>query len=132
MSIQNDNNISKSFKDDFEILPENHENYDVTFKIIVIGNKSNYYISYKIFLILIIIIEVGKSCLSILATRNNFEHNYIATVGFEFFIFNIRLNNNINIKLQIWDLTGDEAYKSLIKNFYRNSSLSIIVYAIDE
>ena len=49
MSIQNDNDISKSFKDDFEILPEDHENYDVTFKIIVIGNKSNYYILYKNF-----------------------------------------------------------------------------------
>ena len=35
------------------------------------------------------------------------------------------------IKLQIWDTCGQEIYKSLISNFYRNSSLAIIVYSID-
>ena len=36
------------------------------------------------------------------------------------------------IKLQIWDTCGQEIYKSLITNFYKNSSLTLIVYAIDE
>ena len=35
------------------------------------------------------------------------------------------------IKLQIWDTCGQELYRSLIINFYRNSSLAIIVYAIN-
>ncbi len=35
------------------------------------------------------------------------------------------------IKLQIWDTCGQELYRSLITNFYRNSSLAIIVYAIN-
>ena len=35
------------------------------------------------------------------------------------------------IKLQIWDTCGQEIYKSLVSNFYRNSSLAIIVYSID-
>ena len=35
------------------------------------------------------------------------------------------------VKLQIWDTCGQEIYKSLISNFYRNSSLAIIVYSID-
>ena len=45
MSIQNDKVISKSFNDDFEILPEGKIFYDQSFKIILIGNESNYYIS---------------------------------------------------------------------------------------
>ena len=59
-----------------------------------------------------------------------FEDSYNATVGFEFFTFNIKMFNKI-IKLQIWDTCGQELYRSLITNFYRNSSLAIIVYAIN-
>ena len=74
---------------------------------------------------------VGKSCLSIKATKKKFQTNYITTLGFEFFAFNIKMDNKI-IKLQIWDTCGQEIYRSLITNFYKNCSLAIIVYAIDE
>jgi Ras-related protein Rab-6A len=65
------------------------------------------------------------------ATKKKFENNYLATVGFEFFSFNIKFNEKV-IKLQIWDTCGQEVYRSLITNFYKNSSLAIIVYSIDE
>ena len=65
------------------------------------------------------------------ATKKKFENNYLATVGFEFFSFNIKFNEK-DIKLQIWDTCGQEVYRSLITNFYKNSSLAIIVYSIDE
>ena len=65
------------------------------------------------------------------ATKKKFENNYLATVGFEFFLFNIKFNEKV-IKLQIWDTCGQEVYRSLITNFYKNSSLAIIVYSIDE
>jgi len=98
----------------YEILPDDYSHNDLNFKLIVIGDCS-----------------VGKSCLSIKATKNNFENNYNTTVGFEFFTFNIKINDKV-IKLQIWDTCGQEIYRSLITNFYRNSSLAIIVYAIDK
>lgn len=97
----------------FEILPDNYTQYDLSFKVIVIGDSG-----------------VGKSCLTNKATNNIFDDNYYATVGFEFFTFNIKMFNKI-IKLQIWDTCGQELYRSLITNFYRNSSLAIIVYAIN-
>ena len=96
-----------------ELLPEDFAQYDISFKIIVIGDSS-----------------VGKSCLTTQAVRNNFEEFYTATIGFEFLTFNIRINNNV-LKLQIWDTCGQEVYKSLITNFYRNSSLALIIYAIN-
>ena len=96
-----------------ELLPEDYAQYDISFKIIVIGDSS-----------------VGKSCLTTQAVRNNFEEFYTATIGFEFLTFNIRINNNV-LKLQIWDTCGQEVYKSLITNFYRNSSLALIIYAIN-
>ena len=96
-----------------ELLPEDFAQYDISFKVIVIGDSG-----------------VGKSCLTTQAVRQNFEEFYTATVGFEFLTFNMRINNNV-LKLQIWDTCGQEVYKSLISNFYRNSSLALILYAID-
>ena len=107
--------MSKELKFDFnyEILPENYTQFDLSFKLIVIGDSG-----------------VGKSCLTNKATKNIFEENYNATIGFEFFTFNIKFGEKI-IKLQIWDTCGQELYRSLITNFYRNSSLAIIVYAVN-
>lgn len=97
-----------------EVLSEDYSNYDLSFKIIVIGDSG-----------------VGKSCLTMRATKNLFDTNYNATVGFEFFTFNVKINNQV-IKLQVWDTCGQEIYRSLITNFYRNSSLAIMVYSIDK
>ena len=97
---------------DYEILGEDYPTYDFSFKIIVLGNSG-----------------VGKSYLSIQAARHTFAENYFATVGVEFFTMNIKYENKI-IKLQIWDTCGQEIYRSLISNFYRNSSLAVIVYSI--
>lgn len=97
----------------YEVLPDDYTQYDLSFKVIVIGDSG-----------------VGKSCLTNKATKNVFEESYQATVGFEFFSFNIKINDKI-LKLQIWDTCGQELYRSLITNFYRNSSLAIMVYAIN-
>ena len=43
----------------------------------------------------------------------------------------MKVDNKI-IKLQIWETCGQEAYRSLIKNFYRNASLAIIVYSVED
>ena len=106
---------NKNDDEDFrvELLPEDYAQYDLSFKIIVIGDSG-----------------VGKSCLTAKAVKNNFEEYYQATVGFEFLTFNMKVNDKV-IKLQIWDTCGQEIYKSLISNFYRNSSLAVLVYAID-
>ena len=102
--------IPKDIK--YEILPDDFTQYDFSFKVIVIGDSG-----------------VGKSCITNKATKNIFEENYNATVGFEYFNFNVRFDDII-VKLQIWDTCGQELYRSLITNFYRNSSLAIIVYSV--
>ena len=100
-------------KEDYEILPEEFQNFNLSFKIIVIGDSG-----------------VGKSCLTLKGTKNYFENYYSPTVGFEFFTFNIKVKDQV-IRLQIWDTCGQEVYRSLISSFYRNSSLAILVYSID-
>ena len=115
MSSPNPAEENKMDDEDFkvELLPEDYAQYDLSFKLIVIGDSG-----------------VGKSCLTTKAVKNSFEDYYQATVGFEFLTFNMKINDLV-IKMQIWDTCGQEIYKSLISNFYRNSSLAIILYSID-
>ena len=87
--------------------------YDFSFKMIVIGDAG-----------------VGKSCLTGRAIKDKFDTDYSPTVGFEFLTFSTKIENKI-IKLQIWDTCGQEVYRSLITNFYRNASLAMMVYSID-
>ena len=96
-----------------EIIDQNINDFELSFKIIIIGDSG-----------------VGKSCLSIRGTKNIFDSMYAPTIGFEFISYFIKINGQI-IKLQIWDTCGQEVYRSLISSFYNNSSLAIMVYSID-
>jgi len=96
-----------------QILEEDPGDFDLSFKLIVIGDSA-----------------VGKSCLSIKATKGIFDQNYNPTIGFEFLTFFVKVDES-NIKLQIWDTCGQEVYRSLISSFYHNSSLAVLVYAIN-
>ena len=87
--------------------------YDFSFKMIVIGDAG-----------------VGKSCLTSRASKDKYMSDYSPTVGFEFLTFTINLEDKV-IKLQIWDTCGQEVYRSLITNFYRNASLAMMVYSIN-
>ena len=95
-----------------EVLPENTNKSDLSFKIIIIGDSF-----------------VGKSSLVNKAIKNKFENAYITTLGFDYFSVFVKIENKI-LKLQIWDTCGQENYQSLTSNFYRNSSLALMVYAI--
>ena len=96
-----------------EYLPDDYPKYDLCFKIIFVGDSG-----------------VGKSCLCTTAIKNTFDDNYEPTIGFEFLSYNIKVNNKI-IRLQVWDTSGMEIYKSLINSFYKNSSIAVIIYSID-
>ena len=94
-------------------IEDSDNKYDFTFKMIVIGDAG-----------------VGKSCLTGRAIKDKFETEYAPTVGFEILSFSTKIDNKI-IKLQIWDTCGQEVYRSLITNFYRNASLAMMVYSIN-
>ena len=99
-----------------ECLGETNSNYDICFKIVIIGDSG-----------------VGKSCLAMRVTKNKFLEGQLSTVGFEYFTLYYRAKKeNKILKFQIWDTCGQETYKSLSSNFYRNSCLTIIVYSISE
>ena len=106
-------NLSED-KNNYEILRDFKGKHDFSFKAIIIGDAF-----------------VGKSSLINQAIKRQFKTTYAPTLGFDYFVFHIRIKNKI-IKLQIWDTCGQEIYKSLVTNFYRNSSVAFMVYAIND
>ena len=114
---QNSNNEKEDsfgISKDFEILSSDSAQFDYNYKIIIIGDSG-----------------VGKTCLTYRATSGEFREKIAATIGFEYFPFVVKYKNKI-LKLEIWDTCGQEAYRSLIKSFFNNASLAIIVYAVDK
>jgi small GTP-binding protein len=117
LNITNEKLEEEINKLDIEVIPTpkiDNIKSDLTFKLIVVGNPS-----------------VGKSCLSLQGTTGKFEDSYVATVGFDFYSFFAKIENQL-IRLQIWDTCGQEGYRSLVQNFYRGTALAILVYAIND
>ena len=110
---QNKIDLNSEISKDFELLSADSSQYDFNYKIIIIGDSG-----------------VGKTCLTLRATSGKFNEKLEATIGFEYLPFVVKYKNTI-LKLEIWDTCGQEAYRSLIKSFFNNSSLAIIVYSVD-
>ena len=71
--------------------------------------------------------SVGKTCILLKYVDNKFEESNIATVGVDYMDKMIEYKN-FNIKLQIWDTSGEERYRSITKNFYRNADGLFVVF----
>lgn len=88
--------------------------YDLLFKILIIGDSG-----------------VGKSCLLLKFTDRYFNDSYISTIGVDFKIQTIQLDNKI-IKLQLWDTAGQERFKTITTSYYRGAHGIVIVYDISD
>ena len=73
--------------------------------------------------------NVGKTSILLKYTENFFPNQYQATIGVEYKMKIIKLNN-MNIKLQIWDTAGQERYKSIAKNFFHSANGVFLVFDI--
>ena len=66
-----------------------------------------------------------------LSNKEDNKTSLSSSIGLDFYPFNIKIGDKI-IKLDICKPNDDEKYHSLINDFYKKSSLVILVYAIDE
>lgn len=65
-----------------------NKEYDFLFKFVMVGNSA-----------------VGKSSLLLRFADDQFNENYMITIGVDFRFKSMRINDHI-IKLQIWDTAG--------------------------
>ena len=72
---------------------------------------------------------VGKTSILRRFAQDQFNANYLATIGVDFFTKDIILNEK-RIHVKMWDTAGQERYKALTQGFFRNAQGIMIVYDI--
>ena len=70
---------------------------------------------------------VGKTSILIKYINDKFDDSAISTVGVDY-MDKIITYKNLKIKLQIWDTSGEEKFRSITRNFYRNADGIFIVF----
>ena len=61
---------------------------------------------------------VGKSSILNTYMTNNFDKNINSTIGVEFYTKEFKMDDK-KFKIHLWDLAGQERFKSIIKSYYR-------------
>ena len=87
-------------------------NYDLTLKILIVGDSS-----------------VGKTNFMTRFIENKFSEGYMTTSGIDLQTTDIQIKNK-KIRIQLWDTAGQEKYKSITKNLFLKVMGAIIIYDI--
>eukprot|EP00826_Nyctotherus_ovalis_P021493 TRINITY_DN1694_c0_g4_i1.p1 TRINITY_DN1694_c0_g4~~TRINITY_DN1694_c0_g4_i1.p1 ORF type:complete len:212 (+),score=71.63 TRINITY_DN1694_c0_g4_i1:155-790(+) len=86
---------------------------ELLFKLVIIGDAST-----------------GKSSLLRRYCENAFDEEYKCTVGVDFQIKILKMQDQRIVKLQIWDTAGQERFKVMTKAYYRGAKACLIIYDI--
>lgn len=73
---------------------------------------------------------MGKSCLLMRFCQGKFNQRHDVTIGVEFASRIVTVDEGVNVKLQVWDTAGQEAFKSITRSYYRGAICCILVYDI--
>ena len=87
-------------------------NYDKKCQLLIIGDST-----------------VGKSSILSRYTKGDFNYNYLATVGLDFFTKD-EIFDGKTIRIKIWDTAGQERYKSLTQGYFRNAEGIMVVFDV--
>ena len=90
----------------------NEENYEVMFKVVLIGDM-----------------KVGKTNIVSRYIKNEFNKDSMSTIGVEFGSKELVIEGH-NVKVQIWDTAGQEKYKSITNAYYKGAKGAFVVYDI--
>lgn len=88
--------------------------YDFLIKLLLIGDSG-----------------VGKSCLLLRFSDDQFTTSFITTIGIDFKIKTIELDGK-RIKLQIWDTAGQERFRTITTAYYRGAMGILLVYDVTD
>ena len=89
-----------------------NNNYDMIFKIVLIGDSS-----------------VGKTNILSKYISDEYDPDTQATIGVELSTKNYTFDNN-EVKVQIWDTAGQEKYRSITSSYYKGAHGCLLVYDI--
>ena len=71
---------------------------------------------------------VGKTSILTKFVTNEFQSVYSSTIGVEFKLKDIYINNNNCARLKIWDTCGQEKFRAITRQYFKNSNGVFIVF----
>ena len=83
------------------------------YKILILGDSS-----------------VGKTCFLMRYADNIFQETHMSTIGIDYKLKNIYLENDKLVKLQIWDTAGQDRFHSITKTYYKGANGIILIYSV--
>lgn len=87
------------------------KSYDALLKVLLVGDSG-----------------AGKSALVKRFTTDSFSNNYCSTIGVDFACKTLQFGNQI-VKLQVWDTSGQERFRSIASSYYRGAHAVLMVYS---
>ena len=92
-----------------------NQEYDFLYKILLIGDASS-----------------GKVFFLNHYTENIWDDGFVPTIGVDFRLKTLYMEDGKKAKLQIWDTSGQEKFKSIMNAYYRGTNGIILIYSINE
>ena len=71
---------------------------------------------------------VGKTSLVRRYVQNTFSKNYQQTIGSNFLLKKLELNKNTRMLMQLWDLSGQDSFRSVRSQYFLFSRGAILVF----
>uniref|UniRef100_A0A8C6TE60 Ras-related protein Rab n=1 Tax=Neogobius melanostomus TaxID=47308 RepID=A0A8C6TE60_9GOBI len=86
---------------------------DHLFKVLVIGD-----------------VLVGKSSVVLRYVRKTFKENYKSTIGVDFALKTIQWDARTVVRLQLWDIAGQEQTRNMSRVFYKGARGALVVFDV--
>ena len=74
--------------------------------------------------------SVGKTCFLMRYSDNTFQEIHMSTIGLDYKLKNVQLDEGKIVKIQIWDTAGQDRFRSITKNYYKGAHGIIVMYDI--
>ena len=114
MKNQNEDNKLRSSslrKPSSDINSNYYEKKIIRFKTILIGDAS-----------------VGKTSILQRFIHNRFKIEYNCTIGVDYWVKSLQIDSQFTVDLQIWDTCGQERFKTITRQYYRDTHGCILVF----
>lgn len=121
-----DNNYNNNHNHNPPIIYREEEN--------IIRQKIKYNTSTQFQFKIILIGEAGTGKTSIINRflNNTFKNSYKPSLSIDFKVKDIYINSESYATLKIWDTCGEEKYRSITKQFYRDSNGVLLIYDLSK
>ncbi|KAG8518090.1 Ras-related protein Rab-7L1 [Galemys pyrenaicus] len=86
---------------------------DHLFKVLVVGDAA-----------------VGKTSLVQRYSQDTFSKHYKSTVGVDFALKVLQWSDSEMVRLQLWDIAGQERFTSMTRLYYRDASACVIMFDV--